>query len=34
MAMEFANSNEVYDKQQKDAIGVGVGNWLATWIRG
>ena len=34
MAMEFANSNEVYDKEQKDAIGVGVGNWLATWIRG
>ena len=31
MAMEFANSKEVYDKEQKDSIGVGVGNWVATW---
>lgn len=31
MAMEFANSKEVYDKEQKDSIGLGVGNWLATW---
>tara|TARA_R100000008_G_scaffold71355_3_gene49142 strand:- start:2681 stop:4018 length:1338 start_codon:yes stop_codon:yes gene_type:complete len=31
MAMEFANSREVYDKEQKDSIGLGVGNWLATW---
>tara|TARA_B100001093_G_scaffold256958_1_gene245735 strand:+ start:65 stop:1669 length:1605 start_codon:yes stop_codon:yes gene_type:complete len=34
MAMEFANSQELYDQEQKDAIGTGVGNWLATWIRG
>ena len=34
MAMEFANSQELYDQEQKDAIGAGVGNWLATWIRG
>jgi hypothetical protein len=31
MAMEFANSKETYTQQQKDNIGVGVGNWLATW---
>ena len=31
MAMEFANSKETYTQQQKDSIGVGVGNWLATW---
>lgn len=33
MAIDFANSKEIYNKEQKDAIGVGVGNWLATWIR-
>jgi len=33
MAMEFANTQELYDQEQKDAIGTGVGNWLATWIR-
>ena len=31
MAMEFANSKETYTQQQKDDIGKGVGNWLATW---
>ena len=31
MAMEFANSKETYTQQQKDNIGIGVGNWLATW---
>ena len=31
MAMEFANSKETYTQQQKDNIGLGVGNWLATW---
>lgn len=31
MAMEFANSKETYTQQQKDSIGIGVGNWLATW---
>lgn len=31
MAMEFANAKETYTQQQKDSIGVGVGNWLATW---
>ena len=34
MAMEFANSKEIYDKEQKDSIATGVGNWLTTWIRG
>ena len=34
MAMEFANTQELYDQEQEDAIGMGVGNWLATWIRG
>jgi len=34
MAMEFANTKELYNKEQEDAIGTGVGNWLATWIRG
>jgi len=33
MAMEFANTQELYDQEQKDAIGMGVGNWLGTWIR-
>jgi len=31
MAMEYANAKETYTKEQKDKIGVGVGNWLATW---
>ena len=31
MAMEFANSKEIYSKEQKDNIATGVGNWLATW---
>ena len=34
MAMEFANTQELYDQEQENAIGAGVGNWLATWIRG
>ena len=33
MAMEFANTKELYDKEQKDSIAAGVGNWLGTWIR-
>jgi len=31
MAMEYANAKETYTKKQKDDIGTGVGNWLATW---
>ena len=31
MAMEFANSKETYTQEQKDNIGLAVGNWLATW---
>ena len=31
MAMEFANAKETYTREQKDSIGIGVGNWLATW---
>ena len=33
MAMEFANTKELYDKEMKDSIATGVGNWLGTWIR-
>ena len=32
MAMEFANSEKIYDKTQKDNLAAGVGNWLAKWI--
>ena len=32
MAMDFANSKEIYSKEQKDAVASGLGNWLATWI--
>lgn len=32
MAMEFANSKETYTQEQKDTIGLAVGDWLATWI--
>ena len=33
MAMEFANSEKIYNKQQKDAIAEAaglVGNWIAS----
>lgn len=32
MAMEFANSKEIYDQQQKDNLAAGVGNWIAAWM--
>jgi len=32
MAMEFANTKELYSQQQKDALAAGIGNWIATWI--
>tara|TARA_R110002167_G_scaffold18314_1_gene68856 strand:+ start:41 stop:1363 length:1323 start_codon:yes stop_codon:yes gene_type:complete len=32
MAMEFANSNSIYDKEQKDNLAAGVGNWIAAWM--
>ena len=31
MAMEFANSESLYNKQQKDNLAAGIGNWLALW---
>tara|TARA_R100001086_G_scaffold92988_1_gene46145 strand:- start:95 stop:1465 length:1371 start_codon:yes stop_codon:yes gene_type:complete len=31
MAMEFANSQSLYDQQQKDNLAAGIGNWLALW---
>jgi len=34
MAMEFANTKELYDKQQKDDLALGIGNWLAAWMAG
>jgi len=32
MAMEFANTNKLYDKKQKDDLAAGVGNWIAAWV--
>jgi hypothetical protein len=32
MAMEFANTNKLYDKKQKDDMAAGVGNWIAAWV--
>jgi len=32
MAMEFANSQKIYDQQQKDNLAAGIGNWITTWI--
>lgn len=32
MAMEFANSEKIYDKKQKDNFAMGVGNWVAQWM--
>jgi hypothetical protein len=32
MAMEFANSQKIYDQKQKDNLAAGVGNWIAKWI--
>jgi len=32
MAMEFANSEKIYNQTQKDNLASGVGNWLAKWI--
>lgn len=32
MAMEFANSQKIYDQQQQDNLAAGIGNWVATWI--
>tara|TARA_A100001515_G_scaffold62674_1_gene49484 strand:- start:9736 stop:11088 length:1353 start_codon:yes stop_codon:yes gene_type:complete len=32
MAMEFANTKELYDKEQKDNLAMGIGNWIATWM--
>lgn len=34
MAMEFANTNSMYDKTQKDNLALGIGNWLALWAGG
>ena len=34
MAMEFANTNAMYEKQQKDNLAMGIGNWLALWAAG
>ena len=34
MAMEFANTNAMYEKQQKDNLAMGIGNWLALWAGG
>ena len=32
--MEFANTKELYNKQQKDNLAMGIGNWIATWMAG
>jgi hypothetical protein len=31
MAMEFANTKELYSQKQKDELAQGIGNWLAIW---
>jgi hypothetical protein len=31
IAMQFANSQEMYEKKQKDALVQGIGNWLLKW---
>lgn len=32
MAMEFANTQKLYSKKQKDQLAAGIGNWIATWV--
>ena len=34
LAMEFSNSNELYDKEQRDAIFEATGDWLTDWMAG
>tara|TARA_A100000172_G_scaffold44399_1_gene27322 strand:+ start:33 stop:1406 length:1374 start_codon:yes stop_codon:yes gene_type:complete len=34
MGMEFANTKELYSKQQKDNLALGIGNWVAAWMAG
>lgn len=34
MAMEFANTQKMYEKEQKDNLAMGIGNWLALWAAG
>ena len=34
MAMEFANTKDLYKQQQKDDLAMGIGNWLAAWMGG
>ena len=31
LAMQFANSEKLYDQQQKDELAAGIGNWLGAW---
>ena len=31
LAMQFANSEKLYDQNQKDDLASGIGNWLASW---
>ena len=32
LAMEFANSQSLYNQKQKDLVGMKIGEWLANWI--
>ena len=32
LAMEFANTEKLYTKEQKDLVGIKIGEWLANWI--
>jgi hypothetical protein len=34
MAMEFANTKELYNDQQKNDLALGIGNWVAAWMAG
>ena len=31
LAMQFANSKEMYSKEQKDKLASGIGSWIARW---
>jgi hypothetical protein len=34
IAMQYANSKDLYKSKQKNELAAGIGNWLATWAAG
>ena len=34
LAMEFANSEKLYTKQQKDLVASQIGEWVSSWVAG